>query len=95
MLFLGEIGLKYIACRDKGAEFVGEYKLLFFSKHRGYVGVVVEMVAQLLINGFKHPVTGLLPAFDVKIAVGSDEVKIAVNHIPNFGYAEFKVAGVG
>lgn len=81
-----------VAGGDEGAEAVAEDGVLAVGEHGGYLGVVVEVVAELFVDGLIHPVAGLLAATTVKVAVPHGKLKVAVNHVPHLGDAQLEVA---
>ena len=66
----------------KGSLSSVQHILFLGMKHRLDSRIVIEAVTQMLVDGFIHPVLGLLVTAIVKIAVLLDKYEILVYHIP-------------
>ena len=64
------------------------------SSERTKGSILGDKTAQFLVNGLKHPVTGLLTAFLLKISVFFNEIEVTVNHFPYFFDAEVIISGI-
>ena len=77
-----EIVGQEFTCRHKGGFLSIQHLLLRQRQSVADDGVVIEMVAQLLIDCLIHPVFRLLIAAIFKVTISLDKRDILVNHIP-------------
>ena len=90
-----EVVIQHIVGCGKGCLHVGEYAVLLLVEQFADALIVVEVVAQLLIDGFIHPILGLLLTLVLEVAILAHEVEVFIYHIPHLGDTQFVVARVG
>ena len=93
--FVAEVVIEHVVCCGERALHIGEYALLFFIQQLADNGGVVDVIAQLLVDGLVHPIFCLFLAFVLEISVFVYKVEILVYHIPHLGDTQFVVARVG
>lgn len=80
---------------DEGADLVVEDLPLGAGKYALDRGIVVERVAQRVVDALVHPVLRLLVAFVVEVAVLFRERDIFVDHVPYLLDADVEITGIG
>ncbi len=78
----------------EGGLLVVEHAHLFLLEKGADLRTTVEVVAQLLVDGLKHPVFGLFVALLLEVAGFFDILEVAVDHVPHLVDVELEVAGI-